>query len=456
MKFLRTTVILLIVASLSAACSAQATPLPAAQVEAKALALVENLNRGEYSSARADFDSTMKLALPVDRLKDIWEGLLTQTGGFEEIAGTRSAESGKYRIIFVTCAFENGAIDVRVVFDPSGKVAGLFFQPAQAGASSAIPYDPPGYVQQNAFEEQEITVGSGEWALPGTLTLPDGPGSFPAVVLVHGSGPNDRDETIGPNKVFKDMAWGLASRGIAVLRYDKRTYTHAAKFDPELTARLTVQEETIDDALAALALLRGRTEIDPQRIYLLGHSLGATLAPRIAAQDGELAGIILLAGITRPLEDVTLEQVTYLAGLDGEVDQTEQKNIAALSTQVARVKAPELSPDLSAQDLPLNIPAAYWLDLREYNPAETAKTLSVAILVLQGERDYQVTMEDFAGWQQALSGRSNVTLKSYPALNHLFIPGEGQPNPQEYQNAGHVAEEVIGDIANWILKSLPS
>ncbi len=451
MKFLRTTVIILIAASLIAACSAQATPLPAANVEAKALALVENLNRGDYSAARADFDSTMKLALPEDRLKGIWETLPAQTGAFQEIKGTRSTVIDQYRVIFVTCLFENAAIDVRVVFNPKGKVAGLFFEPAQVGGSSTVPYDPPSYVQRNAFEEQEVTVGSGEWALPGTLTLPVGSGPFPAVVLVHGSGPNDRDETIGPNKVFKDLAWGLASRGIAVLRYDKRTYTHADMFSPDLLAQLTVQEETIDDALAALNLLRSRNEIDPQRIFLLGHSLGATLAPRITVQDENLAGIILMAGITRPLEDVVLDQVIYLAGLDGGVNPAEEKNIETLQTQVARVKSPDLSADTPSDELPLESPASYWLDLRSYRPAEVARGLSIPILVLQGERDYQVTMEDFTGWQQALGGRPNVTLKSYPALNHLFIAGEGQPNPQEYQTGGHVAEEVILDIANWML-----
>ncbi len=451
MRLIRSITILLIIAALASACSANPTPIPTDQVEARALALVENLNRGDYAAATAYFDRTMKLALPESKMKEIWEALPAQTGAFKEISGTRSETAEQYRIIFVTCAFENGAIDVRVVFNPKGKIAGLFFQSAQAGDNSASSYEPPGYVQQNAFQEREVTVGSGEWELPGTLTLPNGNGPFPAVVLVHGSGPNDRDETIGPNKVFKDLAWGLASRGIAVLRYDKRTYVHAAKFVEKVTATLTVQEETIDDALAALQLLYNTEPIDPQRVYLLGHSLGAALAPRIAAQDSQIAGLIILAGITRPLEDVVLEQVAYLAGLDGEVNKTDQEDIEGLQTQVARVKAPDLSAKTAAADLPLSIPAVYWLDLRDYQPAEAAKELPIPMLILQGERDYQVTMQDFAGWQTALSGRDNVTFKSYTLLNHLFIAGTGQPNPQEYNVSGHMAEEVIVDISNWIL-----
>jgi len=451
MKKTLTISILLIISVIASACSAKGTPLPPEQVETKALALVKNLSRGDYAAATADFDKTMVNALPENKLKEVWEQLQGQTGAFKEITGTRSDEKDQYRIIFVSCQFDNGAIDVRVVFNPQGQVAGLFFQPAQAGASSTNSYNPPIYVQQNAFEEEEVIIGSGEWALPGTLTLPSGERPFPAVVLVHGSGPNDRDETIGPNKVFKDLAWGLASRGIAVLRYDKRTYAHAEKFDESTVNSLTVQSEVIDDALAALDLLRSRAEIDPQRLYLLGHSLGATLAPRIATQDDALAGLILLAGTTLPLEDITLDQVEYLASLDGELSQEEEKQIQALNTQVAQVKSPHLSAEVGAEDLPLGIPAAYWLDLRKYDPAETAKALTTPMLVLQGERDYQVTIDNFAGWQQALSGRENVAFKVYPTLNHLFIAGTGQPNPQEYNTAGHVSEEVINDIADWIL-----
>ncbi len=294
-------------------------------------------------------------------------------------------------------------------------------------------------------------MGSGEWALPGTLTVPNGPGPFPAVVLVHGSGPNDRDETIGPNKPFRDLAWGLASQGIAVLRYDKRTKVHAAQFTPEILANLTLQQETIDDALLAVQLLRGTQNIDPQRIFVLGHSLGAMAAPRIGQQDPALAGLILLAGPTIPLEDEILDQYTYLFNLDGTLTDAEKTELEKLQAQVARVKDPNLSDQVPATDLPLGIHAAYWLDLRDYHPAEVAKTLAMPMLVLQGGRDYQVSpTKDFAGWKTALADKANATLKLYPDLNHLMIAGQGQPNPAEYQTEGHVAPEVVSDIAAWI------
>jgi fermentation-respiration switch protein FrsA (DUF1100 family) len=294
-----------------------------------------------------------------------------------------------------------------------------------------------------------VAVGSGEWALPGTLTIPNGGGPFPAVVLVHGSGPNNRDESLGPVAPFKDLAWGLASQGIAVLRYDKRTFVYQAAI-AALGGDITVKEETVDDAAAAVDLLRSTEGIDPGAVFVLGHSLGGMLVPRIAAAAPEAGGFIILAGAARPLEDLVLEQTEYIVSLDGTVTPDEQAMLDQLRAVVAKVKSPDLSPRTSAAELPLGTMGRYWLDLRGYQPAEEAKGIARPILVLQGERDYQVTMADFALWQQALSGLPNVTLKTYPDLNHLFITGTGKSTPAEYQAPGHVSQAVVDDIAAFV------
>ncbi len=275
--------------------------------------------------------------------------------------------------------------------------------------------------------------------------MPKGAGPFPAVILVHGSGPNDRDETIGPNKPFKDLAWGLASRGIAVLRYEKRTKQCPRQMVQSM-ATLTVDDEVVNDVLAAAEYLRGVTGIDPERIFVLGHSLGGTMAPRIAARDPRLKGLILLAASNRNLADLMLEQNEYLASLDGTVTADEAQALDELRRQVERVKA----LDFKEGEVILGAARAYWADILAYDPVATAKSLPVPMLILQGERDYQVTMADFAAWKAGLGQRADVQFKSYPSLNHLFMAGSGQPNPAEYNVAGNVAREVVDDIAAWI------
>lgn len=420
----------------SQAASNQDDLVPAAR------AFVELLVKKDFANAVATFDDTMKTAMPEAKLQETWNAVVAQVGAFKQIVKTRTEKRGAYTIVFVTSEFQNAALDIKVVFDQSKRIAGLFFAPV-----TNVDYAPPPYIKTDSFREKEITVGAGEWTLPATLTTPVGPGPFPAVVLVHGSGPNDRDETIGPNKPFKDLAGGLASRGIAVLRYEKRTKQYGAKLSS--IRNFTVKDEVLDDALAAIELLRKTEGIDAKRIFVLGHSLGGMLIPRIGQLDRNLAGLIALAGATRSLEDVIPEQLAYIFSLDGSVSAEEQKQIDQAKEQAAKVKA--LKPEEANSTAVLfSAPVSYWLDLRGYNPPETAKELKQPLLILQGERDYQVTMEDFKRWNTALSGKSNVTFKSYPSLNHLFISGTGRSTPSEYDRAGHVDERVVEDIAAWI------
>jgi hypothetical protein len=266
-------------------------------------------------------------------------------------------------------------------------------------------------------------------------------------VLVHGSGPNDRDETILGNKPFRDLALGLASRGIAVLRYDKRSLVYPGKL--QATEDFTVKQEVIDDALAAVQTLRAQPRIVPARVFVLGHSLGGMLIPRIAAGDSSVAGVIVMAGAARPIEQAILEQTQYLALADGRITPEEQKQIDDAKTLVETVRA--LTPeDAKSPKAIFGARASYWLDLRGYDAPAAAKHVTQPMLVLQGERDYQVTMDEFARWKSALAGKPQVTFHSYPALNHLFVSGTGMSLPSEYETAGHVDEAVVRDIAEWI------
>ncbi|HEX6644014.1 MAG TPA: alpha/beta fold hydrolase [Gemmatimonadales bacterium] len=302
--------------------------------------------------------------------------------------------------------------------------------------------------QAPAWTEREVTVGTAPFALPGLVTVPAGKGPFPLVVLVHGSGPNDRDETVGPNRPFRDLAHGLAERGVAVLRYDKRTRTYPMSFAGR---PFTVREETIDDAIAAVELARGLPDVDPRRVVVAGHSLGGLLAPRIAERDGRLAGVILLAGASNEgIPDMVERQLAYLRTLEGADTVMIDRQRAAVAPGIARVRA--LTPADSAETgLILGAPAAYWLDLAGYSPFETVRRLRMPVLVLHGERDYQAGPDGFAQWRSALGGDARIEFRSYPSLNHLFIAGTGPGNPAEYGVPGTVAGVVIDDIARWVV-----
>lgn len=409
-----------------------------------AKAFVEEMSKGQFDEATQRAAPILKPSLANGGLKRIWNSVIGQFGEFQSIKKTRSEFVQQYHLVFVTTEFERGGLDIKVVFSPNSQISGLFLVPTGK-------YESPSYVDTTTFKEKEITFGTDPWVMPGTLSMPKGKGPIPALVLVHGSGPQDRDETVGPNKPLRDIAQGLASQGIAVFRYEKRTKQHQLALSLQPKA-ITVKEETIDDALAAAERLTKFKNINKQKIFILGHSLGGSLIPRIDNAPNTIAGYISLAGSTRALEDVILEQVKYLAQLDGKMTDEEQQSIDQFTKQVTQVKSPELSAETPTEDLPLGVPAAYWLDLRGYVPAASAVAVQKPMLFLQGERDYQVTMDDFAIWKEHLQSKPNVTFISYPKLNHLFISGEGKSKPNEYLEPGNVDQAVIDDIAGWIIK----
>jgi dienelactone hydrolase len=418
---------------------------PSAALIARAQDVVDRLVSGDVEPLMSMLTDKMKGAIDAGGLRRLMPGLAAQYGAFKSRTGARYELQGVMHVVYVACEFERAAVEIRVAFNPQDQIGGLGYLPLK----STVAYSPPGYVTPSAFREQAVTIDAGGWPLPGTITMPIGDGPFPAVVLVHGSGPNDRDETVGPNKPFRDLAEGLATRGIAVLRYDKRTRVHSGR--AASSTSFTVNDEVVDDAIAAIKMLRATAGIRADRVFLLGHSLGGMLAPRIAAADPSIAGLILLAGPATPLEQAIVNQTRYLSMLDGTISADEQRALDAAIKLAADVKAAKPG-DATLLSGPISAPASYWIDLREYDPPAAASRLEQPMLVLQGERDYQVTMDDFAAWRRAIGSRANVQLKSYPALNHLFIAGSGPSTPVEYQRPGHVEEAVVADIAGWIKK----
>lgn len=296
--------------------------------------------------------------------------------------------------------------------------------------------------------ERDVTV-PGPVPLGGVLTLPAGATSrLPGVVIVHGSGGGDRNGTLGPNTPYRDLARGLAERGIAVLRFDKRAGVAPMWY---ANRRFTVRDEVIDDVVSALRVLREQPEVDASRTFVLGHSLGGFLAPRIAAADGRLAGLVIASGaIVATIPNLMVEQLDYILGVAPPEDTVRiraQRRVIAFNADKIAAMTEE---DSANATLYLGAPAAYWLDLRKYDAPAALAARPEPVLIVQGERDYQVTPSMLEEFLHRVGARSGLTVHRYPALNHLLIPGSGAPRPAEYLLGGTVDSQVIADIASWI------
>ena len=307
------------------------------------------------------------------------------------------------------------------------------------------------------MKRESIIVGKGtNYPLHGLLTLPDDTTKpVPAVVFVHGSGASNRDEKVGKLTPFKDLAEGLAARGIASVRYDKRSFAYGRKMLKE--KNITVKEETIEDAVRATQLLRKDGRIDRNRIFIVGHSMGAMLAPRIDAQGGNYCGLILMAGSPYKLEDIILRQNQQAMGGLNKLLQW----IAAFQVKKLKKTFAGLY-DLTDEEAKKRKFAGgttlyYFKEMGEHPAPGFLKLSRKPLLILQGEKDFQASAAvDFAGYQTLLEGHDNATFKLYPGLNHAFVPAlsdDINKARKEYAEERHIGDEVIGDIARWILEN---
>lgn len=407
--------------------------------ESIAIGLLDRLDAGDYAAAEAGFTTAMAAAVPADKLKAAWESLPAQAGAAKGRGTPEISARGGMTEVAVPLHYARNDLVARITVDGDGRIAGFLIQPAPPPAARPA--------ADASFSETEWLVGDGPTALPGTLTLPhsasrDAP--VPGVVLVHGSGPHDRDETIGPNRPFLDIARGLAEHGIASLRYEKRSKAHPQQF---AGGDFDLDDDTTDDAVAAVAALRAAAGVDPARVHVLGHSQGGLLAPRIAQRAGDVAGLVLLAAPARPVLDLLPEQYRYQMLADGVIEPAEQALLDDLDGKIAAIRG---NAPMERTDYLMGLPPHFWRSFDSTDPVADAQALDLPMLLLQGGRDFQVVDADWQRWRQLLGDQPRATFRHYPGLNHLGIAGEGPGTIAEYMTPGHVDEELIADIANWI------
>jgi dienelactone hydrolase len=435
---------------------------------------IQEMAGGQFDKVEAEYDPKMTAANPPGRLAGAWGSILKQEGAFESVVGVRAGKVKDLDVALFTCKFDKALVDVEIVFNSDGKIAGLHFGQHQNPMPS---WTAPSYAQPSSFTETPLDLVNGAFDLPGTLTMPNGNGPFPAVVLLQDSGPHDEDETVGADKPLKDLAWGLASHGIAVYRFTKRTAKYGEKSNAD-PSKLTVDDEVISDARAAVGLVAKQPKVDASRIYLVGCGFGGYLAPRIATGDDQIAGIVAMAANSQPLEKDLLAAAQFIAKEDAAETQAaaadkpslapktpgsdatpappakpsaaDEQLVARAEDSAKQIDSPALKPGDTVPVLGGTMPAGYWLDLRNYDPVQTAERLRIPLFFLQGGRDFQVSPDrDFKAWQTALAHRRNVTLKLYPDLDHIFVFGTG-PLLQGYSKPSHVDEQVITDVSAWI------
>jgi dienelactone hydrolase len=437
-------------------------PAPAGQIQGlllqpgaialQAVELAEATLRGESAAVYGKFSALMMEKLPASRWTALVEALREQVGPAARVEDVE-VRFGAIDVALVQCRGKAGAFAIQLAFKhDTAALEGLHFVPPKSDIQPDAAL--PAYANPALYTESAVEIGPPSRALPATFTRPRVDAPVPAVVLVHGSGPHDRDETILANRPFRDLAAGLASRGIAVLRYEKRTFgANAATL--RAAESITFDEETVDDAVSAAQWLLRTTSVDPERVIVVGHSQGGMAAPRIAQREPRIRALVLLATPARPLDVLLLEQTRYLAGLDHGDSAQVQAALKDMETKIARVQSSELA-QTAAHDLPLGVPATWWLSLRDYSPVEAAKSLAKPILVLQGDRDFQVTATDFSLWKSAIGAEPWAHLRLLPGQNHLFEVGQGPSTPAEYARPGHVSADAVSNIADWILALPPT
>jgi uncharacterized protein len=326
-------------------------------------------------------------------------------------------------------------------------------------------------------EDVEIASTAKDVKLAGTLTLPHGIGPHPAVVLISGTGPQDRDEFIMGHRPFAVLADYLTRRGIAVLRCDERGVGKSTgKFPTSTTA------DFAEDIRAELAWLRTRPEIDKARIGLIGHSEGGIIAPMIAAQDKNMAFIVMMAGVGVPMKELGLRQMLDMAKLSGANERqlarmkslfdtmlalmTEELDAAAMEKRL-RDKVAQLERDLTPEERAkagdsnagvqqilrkVRDPQQRWL--MRYDPTPALRAVRCPVLALNGKKDVQVAWrENLEAIKRATreGGNRQVKTMALPHLNHLFQTCQTGALKEYGTIEETIKPQVLKVIADWVL-----
>jgi dienelactone hydrolase len=418
-----------------------AEPLTEAQARDLAGQLIANLGSGAFAAVDAVLDPRVRDAIGAGGTAAMWKSVTGSTGELRDCAAPGLESIRGMQAFTFPCEFTRGKLDVRIVVSPAAKVVGLRLVPP--GSVVAAPRPAP-----ESVVETLAAIGKEPWLLPATIAMPKSGKARIGVVLVHGSGPSDQDGSVGRNAPLRDLAHGLAEHGIASIRYDKRTRRYPGEV--AALAHFSVQEEVIDDALAAADAMEKQLG-SGACVFIVGHSFGAYLAPRIAAQRASLRGIVMLAPPANTLDKLILTQLAYLDEIGYPDPESAHRAREDVEQKIARMRTLAAAPSGTAAETILGYSTRdAWPDLLAYRPIDTLAALDVPALALFASNDYQVPEMEKDVWVANAKRVKRLEVASFAGLNHLFIASAGTPSPKDYETAGTVAKEVVKKIADWM------
>lgn len=415
------------------------------ELEEKSLEIIQNLKNGKVDVIYSEFDDNMKSQITVDQVSMIWTQLISAFGDYKGIKTQNTIPSGNFSIVTTKLIFENSYANFKLTFDDSNQISGFFIAPESISQDEQ--YKLPDYIQTNNIVEEDIELDA-EFKLKGKLTFNSKISKDIVFVLIHGSGPQDMDLTIGPNKFFKNLAFGLSEKGYSVVRYNKITYNHASALLSE-NNELTLKNEYFSSVNAAINFINSNSNLQDKKMILIGHSLGVNAAT-FYANNNKVDGLILLAGSPRNLAEIYGEQLEYIFNLDNELNEIEKKEIASFENKMTYYKSLKEDSEVLQDSLPMGLPKSYLDYLYKFNSIDNLKKSDKPILLVNGGTDYQVTEKDFNIWKNKLSHKKNVKLIYLKDLNHIFAKKDRMSVPEDYNNYSPIAPILFDELFNWI------
>jgi dienelactone hydrolase len=422
--------------------------MPSYAQQSKAIDLTKRvlhyLSTQQFDSICALHDAEMKRQLDADNYTAMWSNFIDNYDTLQTIDETKVTSIGDTSWLTETkISFVKKSFLFKLTINKNNQVAGIFF------ANTKINYAPPAYINTLNFYEVKLPVPTKGIVSEGMLSIPKGEGPFPVVIILGGSGPTDKDASMGPNKPYKDLAWALAAKGIAVYRFDKRT-ANAANLKG--VKQFTMHQEYVLDLQSIMNKLANDKRLNKKQVYVMGHSQGGFMLPYFAKMCKGIKGYIGLAANYQTIVEIIPAQLNYLGAL--QQDSSSQLAIKSLVARAAYTQANLYNNKVAKDSLfpGITIDFAKHMDINK--PANIAQVLmNKPVLFIQGKRDYQVPPTELASWKKRLAEACCVKYVLFDKLNHLMMEGEGVSTPAEYNKPNSVPEYVADEVVNWILET---